>query len=665
MKTTQITIWVVLLLLFFSAVMVSNYTTDTASGTNVSGNINSDKVWKLSKSPFIVKGDITVKKDVTLTIEPGVVVKFDGYYDLEVQGTLIAKGDHWAGKNITFTSNKGTPKAGDWKEIFITANPFQTTSNIANCSISYADSAFNFKATTNHMVERCRIDNVNVGLRMLRGRLNTIRNSTISADTDGLVLKKSHNNKLRLMNITAKQTGIYLEDSNHNKIRNNNVSECKFGITLKTSTKNVMTFNDIYRSKKFGLTLDNSDDNRIDRNNFLFNSKQLKNQSSTNDWVNEREGYIGNYWSDYTGKDNGAGNRVAGDNIGDTKLPHQGVDWYPVMTKNGWENYIPKIDLISPNGGEIWRGVQSILWNATDLDNDDLFIEIFYKLNKTSNWSILVNGLNNTGEYIWDTTLFNDSANYLIKVKASDLRSNAEDQSESVFIVDNTPPEFVITYNNLTWVLDVRGIDNLDPDVEVTYWNITNKTNNKSNGGKSWWGKSQGKGKNQGKGNSGKSSIKSSNTWVTRCYLLTDNAGNNLTLYLELKENYGHWLNHIQVQILNISYNENGTIILPKNQYDLVFHTTKGFGNSKKHTGNLTFLIQNVKFKGDFKIVTLYHNISCYGKSTHMKDKTMMFITDESLTSWKQKLFTAKKLLLNGLYIVDLVSDNGEIKYRY
>jgi hypothetical protein len=52
---------------------------------------------------------------------------------------------------------------------------------------------------------------------------------------------------------------------------------------------------------------------------------------NNNLWNNSDE--EGNYWSDYTGVDNGANDRLAGDGIGDTKIPHPGAgcDYYPMM----------------------------------------------------------------------------------------------------------------------------------------------------------------------------------------------------------------------------------------------------------------------------------------------------------------------------------------------
>ncbi len=83
-----------------------------APNTEVSGTIIVDTTWTLSGSPYLVVGDVTIDPDITLTIDPGVQVRFDGNYALYVRGTLIAEG--LPGQEILFTSNQPTPAPGDW-----------------------------------------------------------------------------------------------------------------------------------------------------------------------------------------------------------------------------------------------------------------------------------------------------------------------------------------------------------------------------------------------------------------------------------------------------------------------------------------------------------------------------------------------------------------------
>ena len=83
-----------------------------ASSTNVSGVIDTDTNWHLSDSPIVVIGNITVNDGVTLTIEPGVVVKFESLKSLVVNGILIAQGT--SANPISFTSSSVSPGAGDW-----------------------------------------------------------------------------------------------------------------------------------------------------------------------------------------------------------------------------------------------------------------------------------------------------------------------------------------------------------------------------------------------------------------------------------------------------------------------------------------------------------------------------------------------------------------------
>jgi len=110
-----------------------------ASGpTYVSFVISTDTTWTVANSPYIVVGHLLVEKGVTLTIEPGVEVKFDGYYYLQIEGKLIAEGT----KNdmIIFTSNKTSPVPGDWDSIKFMDNA-DNGSSISYCKIEFGHDA--------------------------------------------------------------------------------------------------------------------------------------------------------------------------------------------------------------------------------------------------------------------------------------------------------------------------------------------------------------------------------------------------------------------------------------------------------------------------------------------------------------------------------------------
>ena len=86
--------------------------------TDVNGIIDTDTTWTLANSPYIVMGNILISEGITLTIEPGVEVRFDGSYYLQVDGTLVAYGTEES--MITFTSNRANPAPGDWGGIYFT-----------------------------------------------------------------------------------------------------------------------------------------------------------------------------------------------------------------------------------------------------------------------------------------------------------------------------------------------------------------------------------------------------------------------------------------------------------------------------------------------------------------------------------------------------------------
>lgn len=100
----------------FLAVYIFCNTALTFAQTNVSGGIYSNTTWTQANSPYIVTGNIVLFPNKILTIEPGTAVKFNGNYNIEIRGKLIAIGT--VNDSIQFISNISQTK-GAWYKIQI------------------------------------------------------------------------------------------------------------------------------------------------------------------------------------------------------------------------------------------------------------------------------------------------------------------------------------------------------------------------------------------------------------------------------------------------------------------------------------------------------------------------------------------------------------------
>ena len=97
-----------------------------------------------------------------------------------------------------------------------------------------------------------------------------------------------------------------------------------------SSHNNIIKENTLADSLVSGIHVLWSSETTIFHNNLINNLVNAYDSNpSVNTWYNSVN--EGNYWSDYQGLDDGSGGRVAGDGIGDTDLPHLGLDNYPLM----------------------------------------------------------------------------------------------------------------------------------------------------------------------------------------------------------------------------------------------------------------------------------------------------------------------------------------------
>lgn len=119
--------------------------------TDVSG--NQFGTWELSGSPYIIQGDVTVPPGQKLQIEPGTIIKFAGFYRINVSGVLIAQGD--PNNRIIFTSvydqemgidsgdttQQKNPTSNDWNMIYFLNTDTQQPSVLTYCIIRFSANA--------------------------------------------------------------------------------------------------------------------------------------------------------------------------------------------------------------------------------------------------------------------------------------------------------------------------------------------------------------------------------------------------------------------------------------------------------------------------------------------------------------------------------------------
>lgn len=154
--------FVVVISLLFS-VLLSILASAPVRATDVGGQITSDTTWIRASSPYFVSSSVDVKSGVTLTIEPGVVVKFGESKVLQVNGTMIAKGTEAEG--ITFTSNQDSPSRGYWGGIEFTDSSIDTAldsagnyvggSTMQYCTIQYSGASINYNNRPGIKLDNC------------------------------------------------------------------------------------------------------------------------------------------------------------------------------------------------------------------------------------------------------------------------------------------------------------------------------------------------------------------------------------------------------------------------------------------------------------------------------------------------------------------------------
>ncbi|MCP8309356.1 MAG: right-handed parallel beta-helix repeat-containing protein [archaeon] len=203
-----------------------------------------------------------------------------------------------------------------------------------------------------------------------------ISNNNASNNLGGIFL--DHSNYNTLINNTANSNswGIYLYYSNYNILDSNTANSNGIGIFLEYySNNNTLADNMVY-GNDYGIQIGESSDNLIFHNNLINNTLNgYDSNPALNDWHHTIL-LEGNYWSNYTGVDDGSGtgkHSIAGDGIGDTLIPHPGMvigeyDFYPFISQDRWK----RIETATGTGIATFDSDAIALGNIEAVDESEL-----------------------------------------------------------------------------------------------------------------------------------------------------------------------------------------------------------------------------------------------------------------------------------------------------
>lgn len=236
--------------------------------------------------------------------------------------------------------------------VYISANDVYVSGfTIRYSGLDFDDNGIRLDSSSNIVISGNVITNNTWGIWLEQASNNAISENIIANSSDsGIYLGASNNSVVNGNTITNNAYGMWLErSSTNNAIRDNIVTWNWMGISLANTSdrnsvyENTITKNDegIHLFSNFSSIYENniannwagifslkSEGNIIYRNNFINNTIQVDMGASVGVWDNGAEG---NYWSDYDGQD------MNGDGVGDTLLPYQDLDQYPLV--EAWSQF--------------------------------------------------------------------------------------------------------------------------------------------------------------------------------------------------------------------------------------------------------------------------------------------------------------------------------------
>jgi hypothetical protein len=223
-----------------------------SADTIISSNITTNTIWSKDASPYLINGNIEVEVDTTLTIDPGVVVKFgqdvngSDYY-MWVRGNLVANGLPEDKINFTTANND---LIGGWLILIQTPN-----------NVSISNATFNhfyylgFDGPANVSLSNIDVSNASGGVSFSNVGSATIENSHFSNLRYGGIMSDSGNLSIHNSIIENLQYATAVQSNGNLEVIDSKIKGVSDGTALSANRGNVNIQNSIFENGTGGSGL--------------------------------------------------------------------------------------------------------------------------------------------------------------------------------------------------------------------------------------------------------------------------------------------------------------------------------------------------------------------------------------------------------------------------
>lgn len=192
---------IILFILVFTVPLLSQ---TEIPGGSVSGS------WNQTGSPYLILGDIIVPDNQTLIVEAGVEVNFQGYYNFDIQGTVMALGSltdsiYFSITDTTGFSNHQSDDGGWGGFNFLETQAQNDSSKFSYCNIQYCKDTGSFDNREGAAFTISSFSKINISQSLIK--------NCIVDSIGGAIFCSESNPIISGCKITNNKTGIYCYNS--------------------------------------------------------------------------------------------------------------------------------------------------------------------------------------------------------------------------------------------------------------------------------------------------------------------------------------------------------------------------------------------------------------------------------------------------------------------